>query len=277
MLLVWVVEETQQGQLQTADEVPVVLAQRRQVVGVLEPPVGDVGALGVDAGDLVAPALPVGLQRHRQCQVPAAGLPRHDQVADAELVFVRRRPPDGRRAIAQPGGERVRAECAAGIAELDADDDEPCRRQVLAEPDVLDVRGAEDGHPTAVQVHHSGQRTGGLRGPADVERDLVAVGAGDGGGRAADALGRGGLLPQHLQDGAGPLFGEVGELHELLERGVERQGRFRQSAVHPERGESFDHARISARVGADGAVRVSEASKGHGPILVRKVNLVAIL
>src|SRR5690242_15331559 len=89
-------------------------------------------ALRVQARDLVQPAFAFGLVRHGQGEIAAAGLTGDDQVGDPEVVAVGVRPPDSGGAIVEAGGERVWAELARGVAELDTDDDEPCAGEVFA-------------------------------------------------------------------------------------------------------------------------------------------------
>ena len=143
-----------------ADEVVVVLAQRRQIGRRRGPQAGDVGALRVHAVDGVEPALPPGPMRHRQGQVAAAGLARHEQRPDAELVAVGVHPAHGGGAVIEAGRERVGAELAAGVAELDTDDDHAGGSQLVAQAHVGAIGGGEDRHAPAVEVdqaRHAGR------------------------------------------------------------------------------------------------------------------------
>src|SRR5262249_32594 len=143
--------------------------------------------LRIEARDLVQPAFPFGLVRDRQREIAAAGFPADDQMRHSEIAAVGPYPSRAGRTVVQPGRIGVRAEFAAGVTKLDPEYDKSCGSKIFASAREPDVGGATDRHASAVQVHHRGQYAG-LVGAADVERDVVAVLARDGGGRGGDTF-----------------------------------------------------------------------------------------
>jgi hypothetical protein len=221
-------------------------------------------ALRIQARDLVQPAFPLRLVSDGEREVSTAGFAGHDQVGDAEFGAVGGHPSDSGRAVVETGGERVRAELAAGVAEFHPDDDKPCGGEVFAQPQVPGVGGGTDRHATAVQMHDRGDRTVDAVGTADEECDVVAVVAGYGGRRRGDTRGCGRPLREDIEDRAHAFFAHRGEGQSLFERRIDRQRYRRHSAVEPELGERLDHSRVGARVGREGGIWVGVTSVSHG-------------
>ena len=210
---------------------------------------GDVRAQGVDAGDVADRALPLGPQRHGQRQVPAARLAGHDEVGDAELVAVVGDPGQRGHAVVEAGGVRVDAELARPVAVLHTDDDEAGRGQLVAPADVLEAGRLEDDHPTAVDVEHGREGTGGAGRTVDVQADLVAVPAGDGARLRLHALDRGQPVVEGGEHAAEPGLGRGAELQLLVAWGVRCDGRRRSQFGEPERGQRGDQAGIGPGIG----------------------------
>src|SRR5215470_2555475 len=170
-----------------------------------------------------------------------------------EIAAVGPYPSRAGRTVVQPGRIGVRAEFAAGVTKLDPDYDKSCGSKIFASARESDVGGATDRHASTVQVHHRGQYAG-LVGAADVERDVVAVLARDGGGRGGDTCDVRYGLPERAEDGADALLVHRDKGEALLQRRIDRQRRFREDSVESEFRERLDHSRIRSRVGAECAI-----------------------
>lgn len=117
------------------------------------------------------PLFAFGLVRDGESEVAAARLARHDQMADAELVAMRRNPAHSRCTVVQSSWKPARTKLSPGIAEFNPSDDQAGARQVLPDSGVHRVGGAGDRHPATVQMHHRRQRALDIR-AADEQRDV---------------------------------------------------------------------------------------------------------
>ncbi len=141
--------------------------------------VGDVGTLGVDAGDVVGPTVLFGFQADSQRQVAATGLARHQYLRGAERLGVVDDPTGGRHTVVQPGREGIGSQHTGTVTELHADGDHPGGRQLIPPSVVAGVGGFQDHHAPTVGVHDGGHRSVGVLRTVNVEVDVVAVDTGD--------------------------------------------------------------------------------------------------
>jgi len=126
---------------------------------------------------------------------------------------------------------------AAGVAELDADDHESGRGELVA-PTLVVARGRfEEDHPATVGVQDAGQRPGGLLRPGDVQGDVVAVDAGDDLDRAGNPGHRLDTGEERVADRAEALLALVGVGMELIERIVDGERERLDRTADAERGE----------------------------------------
>ncbi len=175
----------------------------------------------------------------------------------------------GGRTVVESGRERMRAVRASRVAELDADHDHAGGGEMVAPQRVVRVAGLQDRHAAAVGVHDARQRPVCVVGCVDVERDVVAVDAGDRLGARAHAGDRfravGHDTAECVEAGLG--FDPVGEQFVHRRRRGDRWRRW--GDVHADRRQRRYEARVGTRIGTDVHLRVAEAAgksgrRGHG-------------
>ena len=149
------------------------------------------------------------------------------------------------------------------VAEVNSDDSQAERGEVLAPAGVDAVVAAKDGHAAAVDIHEPGQLLAGIDagGPEDVERDVVTVAAGSGVHGASDVVSGGLVVGDSGVDG---LEGVVRTLDEF-QLGDKRRGagqwRRRGGCVQAEGGQRFAQPPVGARVAAVLGGGVTEAAR----------------
>ena len=120
-------------------------------------------------------------------------------------------------AVVETSRERVGPVLASAVAELDPDDDEARRCELVAQTAVRRAGGLEQHHASAVQVQHAGQCIGMIGRTVDVEGHVVAVEALDDLDTAFDALDLWHAGHERAEQALEALLGRRHELEKVLE------------------------------------------------------------
>ena len=157
----------------------------------------------------------------------------------------------------------MRSVLAAGVAELDADNDHAGRSQVVAPAAVGGAGGLEHGHPAAVEMEHTGQVGLHARRAVHEHGHIVAIDTGDDLDAALDTGHRRQAGDETGEQSLEALLGlgDVGQQLVERRRRVERERLRLAEAKRLHRG---DHPRIGSRVLAQRHRRRAEAPGQNG-------------